>query len=393
MLNVLFIPTSNSGIAYWRMYNFAAAAARVKAMNVHMVWWQKGLNEIHPWQYEIEMPEYHARILGELDAKVKQSDIVVMQMAHSPAALNVFMGIREMYPQIPVLAEIDDNMVSTPIYNPAHDWYAPDSAFRKLALQQFSEADAIIVSTPYLKEVYSEQNPNIYVMRNCIDFKAWSKPRKAHKGIRIGWAGGASHDDDLRIIEPVVKATLAKYKDIEYSFVHGIPDFLKNIPRVNCIRKFARIDRYPAFMAKNSFDIGLGPLVDNAFNRGKSNLRWLEYSALNVPCVASNVGHFAETIKDGKTGFLCDDAAEFEDKLSRLISDKKLRSEMGRSAHESVKIDFNVDSVVCEYADILMRIKEQGQVKREKPDYLAYGDESINSKIENAESMGVLPNE
>ena len=384
-LRVLFIPTANSGVGYYRLWTWAVAAHRNQAMMVECLWFKYSATETAAWEVDIVDPQFRPRIMGELNAKVRQADVVVMGMAHTPAALNLFLSIKEAYPHIPVLAEIDDNMLSTADYNPAAAFYGPGSQFRDVAVQQFRAADAMVVSTPYLKEVYGDLNENVHVVQNSLDFKIWDRLKKIQRPgqIRIGWAGGASHSEDLRIIEPIVKRILSKHRNVMFVFVHGAPEFLKNTPRVECVSKFSRIDKYPGFLAGRGFDIGMAPLVDNAFNRGKSNLRWLEYAGMRVPCVASNVGHFKETLSHGETALLADTVDEFESALDLLITDRAMRSRIGNNAYERARRDFNTDINVFEYEKILRAVVEKGQVNKiEQPEYaqpLAVHEQRISS--------------
>jgi len=375
-LKVLYIPTSNAGVSYYRMWSWNVAAHRNRAYLSHMPWFKYDQTENHPWEMDIEDPAHRTRIFNELWDHFRKADVVVMGMVHTPAALDMFLSMKEasahLGGKVPICVEIDDNMLSTADYNPAAPFYDPGTPFRRLAVEQFKAADAMIVSTNYLKEVYSDLNENISVVHNSLDFKVWDRVQKrGRKGqIRIGWMGGASHNEDLRIIQPVVKNILAKYSNVRFVFVHGIPDFLKGIRGVECVKKFTRIDKYPHFLGSLGFDIGLAPLVDNAFNRGKSNLRWLEYAGMRVPCVASNVGHFAETLVNGKDALLADTPDGFQAALESLITDRAKRRQIGNAAYERARQDFNVDRNVFAYEKILREIVSRGQVKKiETPEY------------------------
>ena len=363
-LRVLIIPTANSGVSYYRLWAWAEAAHRNRAMHVECLWFKYAATETAAWEVDIIDPEFRPRIMGEINAKVRMADVVIMGMVHTPAALNLFLSIKEAYPNIPVVAEIDDNMLSTADYNPASNFYGPGSQFRDVAVQQFKAADAMIVSTAYLKEVYGDLNENVHVVENSLDFKIWDRLQVKHKPgqIRIGWAGGASHSEDLRIVEPVIKNILAKYRNVRFVFIHGAPSFLKGIPGVEIVHRFSRIDKYPGFLASRGFDIGIAPLVDNAFNRGKSNLRWLEYAGMRVPCVASNVGHFKETLRPGHDALLADGPEDFQLSLEVLIGNRDIRRRMGNNAYERAKNDFNTDKNVFAYRDILRTIVDGGQV-------------------------------
>lgn len=362
-VSALFVPTSNAGVQQYRFTNFTMAAFRMKAFHALQLWWDKAATETAPWEIELDDSIIRRRILGELNQRAQETDVIVSQMVHTRAALTVLEGMKACY-KLPLVTEIDDNILSTPTYNPASAVYGQGSRFRALAIEQFRMSDAMIVSTPALKEVYSEFCDNIYVVPNSLDFRVWDnlKHRRNDGLIRIGWAGGASHDEDLRIIEPVVHAILAKHPTVVFCFVHGIPDFLRGIDRVESVNAFTRIDRYPQFLASRGFDIGIAPLVDNAFNRGKSNLRWLEYSGMKVPTVASKVGHFAETIKQAEDGLLCENEKDWLDSLSWLISDENARRKIGKNANQRARKDFNADINIQVYKSALEEIAERGQV-------------------------------
>ena len=364
-LSALFVPTTNAGVQQYRFTNFTTAAFRNKAFNALQLWWDKSLVETHPWEVEIDDPAYKYRLKAELDDHANKANVLVAQMCHTEGALIEMVRLK-VEKNIPLVTEIDDDIMHTPTYNPANAVYRQGSGapFRKLAIDQFRMSDAMIVSTPYLAEVYSEFCPNIYVIENSLEFRIWDNLRhKRNKDlIRIGWAGGASHDEDLRIIEPVVRKTLEKHPTTVFTFVHGIPQFFRGIDRVEAVSEFTRIDRYPQFLASRGFDIGIAPLVDNAFNRGKSNLRWLEYSGLKVPTVASKVGHFASTITQEHDGLLCETERDWLDSLSFLISDENARRKMGKNANQTARKAFNVDVNIQLYKAALEEIADRGLV-------------------------------
>jgi glycosyltransferase involved in cell wall biosynthesis len=105
-------------------------------------------------------------------------------------------------------------------------------------------------------------------------------------------------------------------------------------------------------MASYKFDIGLAPLEDNNFNRGKSNLRWLEYSALKIPTIASPLPDFKRVIT-GKNGLLANDLDDWKMHLRALLDNEGLRRQMGREAYKSVRDQFNVTKTANLYRHIL----------------------------------------
>jgi len=290
---------------------------------------------------------------------------------------------------VPILMEIDDNILSVPAYNPAFAAYSPGNSIRGCAEKQLKISDGIIVSTPYLQEIYNEYNKNVYCIQNSIDWSLWGKLKnKPKSGVRIGWAGGSAHTEDLEIIEKVIPKILNANSTAKFVFVHGIAEFLVELEskyrgRIELVKQWTPIDKYPSKIASLDFDIALAPLVDSAFNRGKSNLRWLEAAALSIPCVASNVGHFADTIENGVDGILCDDEMGFETAINALIKDKSLRRGMGARANIKAKEKFDVDWVAQKYIDSL---KDCSNKVAEKEFSLKAGQENVNDQREVADA-------
>ena len=370
-LNVLFVPTANSGIMWWRIQSWVEAAWKTGAANFQNPLWFKDLNDIQPWQGKLtDGPKYDPFFIREFVPMIEtgcvNADAVVFQYAHEEGAIELFDAIKTKFPHLPVLVEIDDNILSVPYYNDASVTYDPRSDVRQRTLQQIRAADGVITTTPHLKEVYGEYNSNVWVVENSVDVKAWDRlKRRSRPGIRIGWAGGNGREGDIAIIENAIKNVCRKHKDVKFVFVGGpaktgLPDFLAGNPQVEHKAVWEPILKYPKLLADLDFDIGISPLVDSAFNRGKSNLKWLENSALGIPTVASNVGHYAETLRNGVDALLADDENGFELALDVLISDRRRRRQIGMSANARLRQDFSLEKNIHKYVAVL---KEAIQLK------------------------------
>ena len=143
-------------------------------------------------------------------------------------------------------------------------------------------ADGVTVSVPMLKKLYAPLCKNIYVNPNGIDFSIWDK-LKVEKGkkIRIGWRGAHGHIDDFEMIKPAIEAIRKDY-DVE------IVTFGANVGNYEHHEWVSSFD-YPAKLSSLNLDIAIIPLIDSSYNRCKSNLAFLEYSALKIPCVLSSI--------------------------------------------------------------------------------------------------------
>lgn len=106
--------------------------------------------------------------------------------------------------------------------------------------------------------------------------------------------------------------------------------------------------------ALRSADIGLMPLQDDPFTRGKCAFKLLQYMAAGLPCVASPVGMNTQVVTDGDNGFLAADAAAWEDRLDRLLRDAALRDAMGRAGRARALADYDLGVIAPRMADAVL---------------------------------------
>ncbi len=108
-------------------------------------------------------------------------------------------------------------------------------------------------------------------------------------------------------------------------------------------------------------DIGLMPLQDDPFTRGKCAFKLLQYMAAGLPCVASPVGMNTQVVSEGLTGFLAADAAAWETHLDRLLGDAALRRRMGQAGRRRALADYDLGVIAPRMAAaILGAIEPQG---------------------------------
>jgi glycosyltransferase involved in cell wall biosynthesis len=103
-------------------------------------------------------------------------------------------------------------------------------------------------------------------------------------------------------------------------------------------------------------DIGLMPLPDTVFTRGKCAFKLIQYMALGRPGVASPVGANREVVTDGVDGFLPATDADWEDNLVRLIEDPDLRARVGQAARARIESAYSLVAVLPRYLDVLAKL-------------------------------------
>jgi glycosyltransferase involved in cell wall biosynthesis len=95
------------------------------------------------------------------------------------------------------------------------------------------------------------------------------------------------------------------------------------------------------------------PLVDGPFERGKCGYKLVQYMASGLPVVASPVGVNKDIVRPGWNGFLCETSEQWEEVLSRLISDAALRQKMGRNGAALARSHFSIEETASQYKGVI----------------------------------------
>ena len=107
--------------------------------------------------------------------------------------------------------------------------------------------------------------------------------------------------------------------------------------------------------ALDGFHIGLAPLPDDAWTRGKCGLKVIQMLARGRPVVASAVGVQSDQVRPGLTGFVARTDAEFVEGVLALADDPGLRRRMGAAAREDVRARWSVEAWAPRVADFVER--------------------------------------
>jgi glycosyltransferase involved in cell wall biosynthesis len=197
--------------------------------------------------------------------------------------------------------------------------------------------DGIVCSTDYIAARYRTFNRNVWVCQNGLDLGRYDLTRRERDTVTIGWAGGTAHRPALLPWLREMLVVMERHPQTRFMSV-GVPGYAAPFAeRFGAERAiglpWAPIEAYPAAMA--SFDIALAPASNSAFFRGKSDLRWLEASALGIPLVADPVLYPA--IEDGVTGLHAGSPALAREAIEALVGDRDLRARIGGAAREYVR--------------------------------------------------------
>lgn len=262
--------------------------------------------------------------------------------------------------------------------NLVHEWKDGVNINIKENIEQFEEtkqclakADMVTVTTDILADVYRPYNKNIKVLPNCVDLKQWNKLpllREKKDEFRICWAGGHSHWEDLFIIRKALIDICNKYPNVKILMVGYMPNSMENDFAPGQIEFHEWVDTqfHPYRMAALDIDLALIPLKDNDFNRSKSAIKWIEFSAMGVPCISSYVSPYKEMAEiDTDSGMFIEqnnDRNWFEG-IEMMINSKKLRDEMADKARAVVKNNFDINTQHKKWADVYEEVANGSSIK------------------------------
>ncbi|MFN6943738.1 MAG: glycosyltransferase [Cytophagaceae bacterium] len=211
------------------------------------------------------------------------------------------------------------------------------------------KAKHVIVCTPKLFEIAKDLNPNVTDISSTIDTDKYipvNKYRNDHPLI-LGWSGSHSTSKYLLLIEDVLYEISQLY-NIKIKVI-GDPNF--RFKKINAIVIPWKDETEVKDLQE--IDIGLYPLPNDPWVYGKSGLKALQYMGLGIPTIATAIGANFRVIEQGKSGFLANNAQDWNFYLVQLIENVDLRRSIGTSARERVEKIFSVNANKDKYHRII----------------------------------------
>lgn len=208
------------------------------------------------------------------------------------------------------------------------------------------EADQVLVTTVELGRSVADYNSHIVVLPNMLDERLLLGGRLAspfaERRLVIGYMGTTTHDDDLLLILPALKSLAQMYPGrLAFQLIAGVAHdetlaLLADLPLRVLHLDPAEVE-YPLFMlwftGQIRWDIALAPLVDNVFNRSKSDVKYLDYSAIGAAGIFSRVPAYTGSVLHCETGWLAENTSEaWVEALETLITNVPLREHIALNA-------------------------------------------------------------
>ena len=235
-----------------------------------------------------------------------------------------------------IIYDFDDAIMYSDKTPERNSW----SHFRPFS-QSVKLANMVIAGNSYLAEHARRFNQNVVVLPTGLDVKAYKVQTNIQNDgkIRLVWIGSRSTLKYLAEIKPALEQIGSQFNNVILRIICNDFFDLKNM----------KVEKFQWSLKKQAADlatshIGLAPLPDNRFTRGKCGFKILQYQAASLPVIASPVGVNSEYVRQNVTGFLATSIQEWVEKITQLIKNPQLRKQMGNEGLTQVQ-NFDTDII------------------------------------------------
>jgi glycosyltransferase involved in cell wall biosynthesis len=248
--------------------------------------------------------------------------------------------------------DFDDSiwLMDTSDGNKKYEWLKnPEKTVRNIRY-----ADMVFAGNGYLASYARRCNDRIKIIPTTIDTDFHKPLPKQNDKIVIGWIGSHTTIKHFEYALEFLTIIKNKYPQVEIRVV-GDADYVNESLNIKGIAWSSATE----VEMINSFSIGIMPLPNDEWAKGKCGLKGLSYMACEVPTIMSPVGVNTEIIEHGKNGFLASTTDEWITALSTLIEDATLRKNIGKAGRQTVLEKYSVLSQQQNYLNAFKEVLEK----------------------------------
>ena len=243
-----------------------------------------------------------------------------------------------------IIYSLDDNYFDLPFDKIA--W--PTREILSIVTFLLRQSDAVLVTTPALRQRLVDYNPNIHVLPNQLDERllVMRNPditsRIDQSRIVIGYMGTFTHDEDFMLVLPALKVIHQRYPgriEVQVTGVISREETKKELQALPIRYVYPRPEEheYPLFMlwftGHVRWDIAISPLQKTQFNNCKSDIKFLDYASIGAAGIYSQSPVYSSTVHHQQDGWLAESSPDaWVEALETLIQDTPLRLSIARNA-------------------------------------------------------------
>ena len=232
--------------------------------------------------------------------------------------------------------DVDDAIYTRP--GKPHSWVTSYRVKRRLHLW-LKYADVVTTSNHFLAGYARKYSNSVKVIPMALDTDIWKPRNRIHRDeIVLGWAGAPVNLPLIEKLGPILAHMLKTYPLLKLAILSG------EKPRLSCPFEYHPFipGGEPEFV--KNLDIGLLPLDDEEYARGKSPIKALQYLACGVPVVGNIIGATAEILND-KNSIGVSHEKEWLNGLGRLVTNRDLAISMGHFGRKFIEKNHNLKTV------------------------------------------------
>ena len=250
---------------------------------------------------------------------------------------------KELFPYLPAFVEqflsvigvvyiVDYDDAIFHNYDRHRNWFIRVFLGRKIDIVMRS-SNLVIAGNNYLAERARSAGASwVEIIPTVVDFDRYKyRAKKDTSKLVIGWIGTPSTQHYLQTLIPMFERLKAEF-DVQFIAVGANQANFKS----SIIKAKPWTEETETSLIQQ-FDVGIMPLMDFPWERGKCGYKLIQYMACGLPVVASPVGVNKQIVESGLNGFLAQELHEWEQSLRQLLNDKILRRHMGDKGRECVK--------------------------------------------------------
>lgn len=323
-------------------------------LNVHVLYEHSADQRPHGCSYiRLLLPLRHTANVSQIDLTEGltysgHADVVCVERFWKPATITLEQAQQLVHrvrrDKAKLIYTLDDNLLDWRAWSLTQAEFA--AHLKPIARYLARAADGVIVSTEPLQARLQRLNARVVVVPNALDerlFKTEDAP-PPNARIVIGYMGTFSHDADFMLILQALRAVLRRHRDeVELQLVGSIADpailhALDGLPVQTLSGYPVAYPDFARWMARAlRWDIAIAPLEDTSFTRCKSDIKFLDYSALGFAGIYSRMPVYERTVRHLETGYLAENTvAGWTEALERLITDAALRQTLAHNARDYV---------------------------------------------------------
>lgn len=295
------------------------------------------------------------RRLGHL-AQIRRYDAVLIHRAACLAGPAVVERVVSLLHR-PVIYDFDDSIfvLHTTATNQRFGWLK----FPRKTACICRLSTLVIVGNSFLADYSRKYNRQVTVIPPSIDTASYQPADKRERGgrITIGWTGSSTSQTYLEMFVPVLRKLVAR-SDVEIRVISDREPLLPGVPYV-----WRRWSASTETKDLSALDVGIMPMPDDSWSRGKCSMKALQYMAMGIPAVCSDVGANRDLIRHGENGFLATTSEEWLEYLLMLIGNPAARARVGHQARKTVEDRYSMRR--C--AELFARAARQVVLGKELP--------------------------